>query len=175
MSNPRSGPFFREEVTASLGHQTFGAIRLARPISRWIITTVGTIFATALFLFLWLGSINKKARVTGMTVVVGGQIIVTSSNAGVIVRTLVKEGETIEQGKPMFEISTERQNGQGELTSLIAQQIAARQQSLETEQNQRASTLACAVAVKKVQDGDVMKVVVAAQACPTLAVDQPKL
>ncbi|MDE2430981.1 MAG: HlyD family efflux transporter periplasmic adaptor subunit, partial [Burkholderiales bacterium] len=60
-------------------------------------------------------------------------------NSGVLVQSFVREGAQVIAGQPLFEISTERRGEQGEITVLVAQQLAARQHSLETEQRLRTS------------------------------------
>ncbi|MFZ6654202.1 HlyD family secretion protein [Undibacterium sp. TJN19] len=135
MSN--SSPLFRPEVTAALGSQWMGSIRLAQPLSASLIAIVALIIAAALISYITFGSITKKARVTGITVPVGGQLSVAAPNAGILLNTHVKEGELVKVGQVLFTISTERQNSQGEITALVAQQLATRADSLAAEQRLR--------------------------------------
>ena len=128
---------FRPEVTATHSQQWLGAIRLAQPISGWFIAGIATLIAAALIAFVSLGSVTKKARVTGITIPVGGSISISAANAGLLIHSLVKEGETVAAGQALFELSTERQGDQGEITALVAQQLATRQQTLEAEQRLR--------------------------------------
>ncbi|MFZ6767865.1 HlyD family secretion protein [Undibacterium sp. Di26W] len=135
MSN--SSPLFRPEVTAALGSQWMGSIRLAQPASAGLIAIVAMLIAAALVAYITFGSITKKARVTGITVPVGGQLSVAAPNAGILLNTHVKEGELVKAGQVLFTISTERQNSQGEITALVAQQLATRADSLAAEQRLR--------------------------------------
>lgn len=114
MSN--SSPLFRPEVTAALGSQWMGSIRLAQPLSATLIAIVALIIAAVLIAYITFGSITKKARVTGITVPVGGQLSVAAPNAGILLTTHVKEGEQVKAGQILFTLSTERQNSQGEIT-----------------------------------------------------------
>jgi membrane fusion protein len=86
-----------------------------------------------------LGSVTKKARITGITIPVGGSISVAAPNAGLLLHSFVKEGESVVAGQALFELSTARQGQQGEITALVAQQLASRQQSLQTEQRLRSA------------------------------------
>lgn len=52
-------------------------------------------------------------------------------------RNYVNEGQFIHAGAPLFELSSERQSINGELTLLIAQQLDRRVESLESEQRLR--------------------------------------
>ncbi|MET3117408.1 multidrug efflux pump subunit AcrA (membrane-fusion protein) [Undibacterium sp. GrIS 1.8] len=133
----QSQPLFRLEVTASHSQQWLGAIRLARPISAWLIAGVALIVTMILIAFITLGNVTKKARVTGITLPIGGSISISAPNAGLLVNSHVIEGQTVSAGQILFELSTERQGDKGEITALVAQQLATRRQTLEAEQRLR--------------------------------------
>jgi membrane fusion protein len=135
-------PLFRPEVMLSQSQQWLGAIRLAQPVSGWLVAGVALVVASALIAFITFGSVTKKARVTGVTVPVGGSITISAPNAGILVRSLVAEGQSVVAGQALFELSTERRGDQGEITTLISQQLAARQASMESEQRLRSSQAA---------------------------------
>lgn len=116
-----------------------GSIRLAQPLSASLIAIVALVIATVLIAYITFGSITKKARVTGITVPVGGQLSVAAPNAGILLTTHVKEGEQVKAGQILFTLSTERQNSQGEITALVAQQLASRADSMAAEQRLRQS------------------------------------
>lgn len=97
---PRSQSLFRPEVTAAQSQQWLGAIRLAQPISGWLIAGVATLIAVALIAFFSLGSVTKKARVTGITIPIGGSISIAAPNAGLLVKTYVSEGDPLLLAKP---------------------------------------------------------------------------
>lgn len=128
---------FRPEVLVSHNSQWLGAIRLAQPLSNWLIAGLSMVVAVGLALFLVFGSINKKARVTGITTPVGGSLTIFAPNAGVLVHRFVAEGQQVVAGQPLFELSTERQNGLGEMTALLGQQLVIRQHSLSSERQMR--------------------------------------
>lgn len=67
MSN--SGSLFCPEVTASLGSQWMGTIRLAQPASVSLIAIVAMLIVAALLPTSFLAALPKKRRVTGATVV----------------------------------------------------------------------------------------------------------
>lgn len=132
-----STPIFRPEVTMALDSQWMGAIRLAQPISASLISIAALLITAVLVTYIIFGSITKKARVTGITVPVGGQLSVAAPNAGILLKTHIKEGEQVKVGQVLFTLSTERQNSQGEITALVAQQLASRADSLAAEQRLR--------------------------------------
>ena len=126
-------PLFRAQVTNALSQQAFGSIRLAQPISSWLIAGVASIIAITLILFICLASFDRKARVTGVVVPSTGAISLSTNTPGILSRLFVKEGETVKVGQALFEISNERQNSQGEISDLIGQQLALRRQTLSSE------------------------------------------
>ncbi|MCS0583599.1 HlyD family efflux transporter periplasmic adaptor subunit [Massilia pinisoli] len=128
---------FRREATASLGQQWLGTIHLAQPLSSWLISGLAFVILLAFITFVLVGTITKKARVTGILVPGKGSLVINAPNAGVLVRTYITEGQRVRAGEPLFELSTERQGSRGELTALIAQQLKSRTSSLETERRLR--------------------------------------
>ncbi|MGK5043457.1 HlyD family secretion protein [Janthinobacterium sp. GB1R12] len=137
MNNEVELPLFRSEVVASSNQQCLGAIRLAQPLSSWLIAGFSIMIAGALIVFVVMGSVTKKARTAGILVPDTGSLGIHAPNEGILIRSLVREGERVFAGQTLFELSTERQSSSGELTVLIAQQLASRQQSLDAEQRVR--------------------------------------
>jgi membrane fusion protein len=128
---------FRPEVTASLSHQWMGSIRLAQQISSWLVSGVAIAISAAFLAFVCLGSVTKKAHVTGILIPAKGTVGISAASAGVLVRNVVSEGQHVRAGATLFELSTERQGSNGELSFLIAQQLASRAHGLEAEQRLR--------------------------------------
>ncbi len=128
---------FRPEVTAALSSQWLGAIRLAQPVSSQVIALLALAIAAALILFICLGNVSRKARVSGITMPVTGMLSIAANGTGVITQTHVSAGQQVQAGQVLFTISSERQQAAGELSSLVSQQIAQRQQSLLAEQSLR--------------------------------------
>jgi membrane fusion protein len=114
-----------------------GSIRLARPISaRWI--TVGALLIGAAFLaFVFGGSITRKARIAGITVPAGGSLSIVAPSSGVLVRSMFHEGEYVRAGQALFELSTERQVGTGEVSEIVSRQLASEERSLDNQQRLR--------------------------------------
>ena len=137
MNNEVESPLFRSEVVASSNQQWLGAIRLAQPLSSWLIAAFSIMIASALIVFVVMGNVTKKARTAGILVPDTGSLGIHAPNEGILIRSLVREGERVFAGQTLFELSTERQSSSGELTVLIAQQLASRQQSLDAEQRVR--------------------------------------
>lgn len=136
-SQAEEPPLFRPEVLTSHNNQWLGAIRLAQPLSGWIIVAATVAIGVCLIAFLTFGSVTKKARVAGITVPTQGSLSIMAPNAGVLVRSHIKEGQHVAAGQTLFELSTERQGSNGEITALVSQQLLIRQQTLASERRLR--------------------------------------
>jgi membrane fusion protein len=130
-------PLFRQEVTSFLGQQWLGTIRLTQPLSSWLIAGVALAITSVFIAFVLFGSVTKKAHVTGVLVPSTGSLGISTPNAGILIRNYVTEGQQVRAGEPLFELSSERQGSNGELTALIAQQLNNRAHSLESERGLR--------------------------------------
>jgi membrane fusion protein len=128
---------FRDEVLTEALAAEYGAIRVAQPISNWLIVVAAVILSTSLLVYVIYGSVDKKYSVVGITQPAQGSLAVVAPNAGVLIQTFVKEGEVVRAQQPLFELTTVRQNNAGELTSLIGQQLKSRLTSLESERANR--------------------------------------
>ncbi|TDK59211.1 HlyD family efflux transporter periplasmic adaptor subunit [Sapientia aquatica] len=129
--------FFRSEVLATKENYWLGPIRLAQPMSNWLIVTLALSISVLLILFVEFGSYTKKAHVAGITVPSAGSLTIAAPNAGILVHSHVVEGQHVNAGDILFDISTERQGSNGEITALVGQQLAAREQALAAEQRLR--------------------------------------
>ncbi|MFS2022214.1 HlyD family secretion protein [Massilia sp. CT11-137] len=110
---------------------------MARPISAlWI--TVGALFIGAAFVvFIIAGSVTRKARVVGITVPTGGSLSIVAPLSGILVKSMCHEGEYVHTGQVLFELSTERQVGTGEVSEIVSRQLASEERSLDNEQRLR--------------------------------------
>jgi membrane fusion protein len=130
-------PLFRNEVAEAKSSQWLGSIRLAQPVSTLVIAVVALLVSICLACYVTFGSVTKKARVAGITIPSTGSLSIVTPGNAVLVRTLVAEGQQLQAGQPMFELSTERQGSKGEISALVAQQIAIRKQTIEAERRSR--------------------------------------
>jgi membrane fusion protein len=130
-------PLFRPETLSARDKHALGALRLAQPLSAWLISASALAIAAALIAFVTFGAVTRKSHVAGITVPHAGSISIAAPNAGVLIRTHIKEGQVVTVGQTLFEVSTARQAENGELTALIGQQLATRQTTLASEQHLR--------------------------------------
>ena len=132
---------FREEVAAAQTAQWMGSVRLHRPLSFSLVTACAITIAAALIAFATWGEVNRKAHLSGLLVPTLGTLNVTTPQPGTGVQLPVAEGQTVNAGDVLLVLSAERstlRNGVADDTSeRIAQQIATRAQSLQTERTLR--------------------------------------
>lgn len=128
---------FRPEVLDAHRNKSVGDIRLDRPLSGVLVAATSLVLAAALIGFIALGSVTKKSRVAGLTVPVTGSVGIAAPSTGVLVRARVKEGQWVKEGEVLFDLSTEKQGIDGELTTLVAQQLEVRKQALAAERRLR--------------------------------------
>ncbi len=132
---------FREEVAAAQTAQWMGSVRLHRPLSFSVVTGSAIAIAAALIAFATWGEVNRKAHLSGLLVPTLGTLNITTPQPGTVVQLPVAEGQTVQAGDVLLVLSAERstlRNGVADDTSeRIAQQIATRAQSLQTERTLR--------------------------------------
>lgn len=128
---------FRPEVLEARRTRSVGEIRLDRPVSGVLVASTALALSAALIGFIALGTVTKKSRVAGLTVPVTGSVGITAPSAGVFVRSRVREGQWVKEGEVLFDLSTEKQGIDGELTTLVAQQLEVRRQALAAERRLR--------------------------------------
>ncbi|NHZ88161.1 HlyD family efflux transporter periplasmic adaptor subunit [Massilia sp. CCM 8733] len=129
--------FFRKEVAQAHSNQWMGAIRLAQPMSARIVAGLALVIALCLLAYIFFGTVTRKARVTGMTLPVGGSLTISAMNTGILTRSFVNEGQAVIAGQPLFEVSTERQGSSGEISMLVAQQLTIQKNTLASERRTR--------------------------------------
>lgn len=79
------------------------------PVRWWLVLLVAT-FSLTLTAFLLFARVARSERAHGQLLPSSGLLPVTAPRAGTLVRVLVKEGETVKAGQPLFEVSLDRSN-----------------------------------------------------------------
>jgi membrane fusion protein len=124
---------FRHEVIEARQAQWLGSIRISgRPSFVWV-TVSAAALAIGLVSFALLGEVQRKATVPGILLPVGGLVQIAAPQSGVITQWLVREGEFVEQGRPLLSITSERHLASGEAGSIAQVALQQRRSSLESE------------------------------------------
>lgn len=104
---------FRQEVFHAQGRSIFGGVLI--PASRYINVLVMATIAIILsvVLFITFGQFTRKAQLTGVVMPSSGLIKVAPKFPGYVTELLVKEGDNVKAGAPLYRISGEYYDHQG--------------------------------------------------------------
>lgn len=114
-----------------------GTVKLAQPISNWIIVAATSIISCAALCFLLFGEVTKKTRVVGVTVAASGSVTIITPVTGILGEHYVRNGQHVSKGDKLFEISTTQNGRDGELSAIVGNQLLVRQQALDSEYRAR--------------------------------------
>jgi membrane fusion protein len=132
---------FPNEVQTAQAAQWLGVVRIVRPLSYTWVTLCALGLAGTLVAFAAWGEVNRKSKVSGVLVPMGGSLNITAPQAGVVAQRPVAEGHTVQAGEVLMVLSTERQSvvggTVGNTSALAAEQMEMRKQSLTTEHTLR--------------------------------------
>lgn len=120
----------RPEVIAAMRSRRAGAIVLARPVPMRIAAGFGAAVVLGLALLLLFGEYTSKVRVTGQLAPRGGAIKVVAAQSGRITARHVSEGDQVEAGQLLFDVSAERIAAGGSIDERVGAQLAERQRQL---------------------------------------------
>lgn len=125
---------FRQEVTAARRGEWLGSILVAAPLSRWVWTVFAMSFAVSLVLFLVLGQYTRREMVTGQLVPSSGLLNLSATYAGLITHIWVHDGQSVKQGDPLIEISSEQDSAAlGDTHALVGEQLSAQRARLQID------------------------------------------
>lgn len=139
VSQESLNPLFRSQVLEEQSSEWLGALRVSQPLSATVIAVSSAILGIMLIAFLMYGSYVKRARVAGITVPEGGSLSVVSPSSGTLIGSIAEEGQEVAAGQPLFELSTERRSSSGDIAALVANHIATRKDSLDSEKRTRST------------------------------------
>jgi len=125
---------FRQEVIDAKRGEWLGSIIVATPLSRWAWTLLAAALAATLVAFLVFGNYTRRESVTGQLVPSAGLINLTAISAGGIRRVWVHEGQSVHEGDPLVEISSDQDSAAlGDTHALVGQQLSLQHQHLEQD------------------------------------------
>jgi membrane fusion protein len=113
-----------------------GEIIFIRPVSFTVLTVIAMTVALLVLAFLGWGSYTKRTTVTGQLVPNLGVVKVVAPQSGIVLKKWVEEGQKVEAGQVLFELSSERFSSVGETQAQISRQVNKRLSSLQEEQRQ---------------------------------------
>jgi membrane fusion protein len=104
-------PLFRGQALRKLAGPDFGSTLLAAPPRFTVFATAIALVALALIALLIFGRYTQRATVSGYVTVTNGDVRVFPQAAGTVEALLVREGDLVTAGTPLFILLTSRNDG----------------------------------------------------------------
>jgi membrane fusion protein len=128
-------PLFRQEVVEfQRDHRQWGEVALLQPLSTkiavWFIA--GCVVAVTVFLFL--APYARKETVPGFLMPTTGTARIYAPQPGIVSAVHVQEGQDVEQGQPLFSVTTAQVAADGQDVNLVVLESLVRQRDLLTQQ-----------------------------------------
>lgn len=123
MSTHDPQSLFRHEVLAARADTASGSPIHIRPVGARALTAFAVGMMAIVLLVLVCGSYTKKEHVAGMVQATEGVAMLGSGDGGTIKRVLVAEGQRVNVGDVIAEISNERYTDAGNTQTLLAQNL----------------------------------------------------
>lgn len=122
---------FRREALDAKRRGWLGGISLAQPLRLWILTLGAALAATAVVLFLTLGTYTRRSTVTGQLVPTLGLSTVMAPATGVVSRLHVSEGGRVREGQTLAVVTVPRATvSEGDTLVALEQRLARRRSGL---------------------------------------------
>ena len=133
---------FRTEVMEAHRGSWLGRISLAQPLRLWVMTVVAGVAASAIILFLVVGTYTWHSRVGGQLVPTRGLVTIPASTEGVVSELAVEEGAIVEEGQRLAVVTVPRVTpGGGDTARAIEDRIRERRESLEKSRLEHAQLM----------------------------------
>ena len=100
---------FRKNATRSAGHRLFGSVTVVVPPSGYVTLAVGVSALLMLGFVAWYVEIPQRVRAVGVLMPPGGLLDVVASAPGRVARINVDEGQTVNAGDLLLNITTDQQ------------------------------------------------------------------
>jgi membrane fusion protein len=104
---------FREEVMSRKIERLHGTIRLSLPVSWLVVTCFIFIAIFSAVLFLYFAKYSRTEIASGAVFPTGGILEVTSSQSGKVDSVNVQEGQSVQKGKILAQITAEQADSRG--------------------------------------------------------------
>ncbi|MEL1265173.1 HlyD family secretion protein [Pseudoxanthomonas putridarboris] len=130
-----SQSLFRQEVLDAKRGNWLGGISLAQPVRLWVLTLVAMAAASAIVLFVTLGTYTRRSTVTGQLVPTRGLATVLAPATGVVERLDVPEGGQVAAGASLVLVTVPRATvASGDTLAALEQRLQQRQDGLQNVQ-----------------------------------------
>lgn len=128
---------FRNQVLTRQKYRLVGEVNLTRsPMVRWLALLLCGVTAISI-LYLCAGEYSRRQQVSGHLQPTAGLVRMQFQSEGIITKFYVKDGDYVESGSPLLEVSSHQFDGNSnELTVSLLQQSDNVMQQLELEISQ---------------------------------------
>lgn len=125
---------FRQEVIDAKRGEWLGSIIVAAPLSRWLLTTLASVLATTILLFLFLGQYTRRETVAGQLVPNAGLLNVVAPDAGTVTQLHVRDGQRVKAGEVLLRLSSEQDSAAlGDTHALVGRQLEIQRSRLQAD------------------------------------------
>lgn len=125
---------FRRQVGETKREDGLGRINLVTARMGWPAAILAASLATVIIAFLTLGGYTRSEQVSGHLVPGDGLVTISAPVTGMVVQTLVAEGQYVQAGQALLEISTEKDSPVvGKVGAAVALELDRQRWRLENE------------------------------------------
>jgi len=124
--SPGEEALFRPEVFAARQRVWLGEVVLIKPLSFTVLSIGFAVLAASLVAYLIWGQYTRKIRASGYLVPHTGVIKIAASQAGIVAKLPVAEGQHVAQGETLVVLNSERFIGAGDASNEIDKQLRRR-------------------------------------------------
>lgn len=126
-------PLFRPEVVDANKSKMIGAVAIYSPPWRWLMISVVAIITVSIAGFFVFGSYTKRENAQGELLPSRGVITLIPQTAGTVTEVKVSEGQNVQKGMALMEISSELSTSQGGTWDAVIEQIQVQRSRLMNE------------------------------------------
>lgn len=126
-------PLFRKEVLEQHAGRWAGAIVLVQPVPVRLAAAVSALLALALAAYLMAGHYTRRVTVSGRIAPADGAIKAVAPQFGRVIARRVREGDQVEEGQVLYELSSERSTKDGGIARRVSAALDERRTLLEQE------------------------------------------
>lgn len=120
-----------------------GAILVAAPLSRWVLTVLVASLSVSLIALLVFGHYTRRETVTGQLVPNMGVLTLTAPSAGTVTQVHAHDGQSVKKGDVLLELSTDRDSVElGQAHAVVSEALDAQRQRLQADLLNQAALMA---------------------------------
>ena len=128
------GQLFRQEAVEARSAKSFGAVRIATPLSFQFSAAFALAIGGSILLWLLLGTYTRREHVEGNLVPQAGLINISARSIGIVSSVDVSEGALVKKGNALVALSGERSStAMGDTSANISRNLRSQQEQLNED------------------------------------------